>query len=213
MIKVIAKIVVGTILMGIIARFLFMYPTNAPLFAPSNEELIQIHCALGPNIVPTHDIKADASLSTILEEPSQIVGLGAHIRSLQPGEEFTILVNTPGGRVDALAELINAMIDTRGIVHLHVTGYADSAGAILCMFAQKVTVSPFTSVLVHLPGYYTLGGQRIVPLADPLSRMISDVVVQRMTKMIGKEKALELYQGKDYMFSGQDFLQLLEQTK
>lgn len=71
------------------------------------------------------------------------------IRSLQPGEELKLRVNSYGGEVTSALEIMNALELTKGTVTAEVDGMAASAAGIILTKVSHIDADPHSIVLIH----------------------------------------------------------------
>ena len=65
------------------------------------------------------------------------------------GEEIELIINSPGGIVDAGSEIYTALREYDGEVTAKVVGMAASAASVVIMAAKKVRISPTARIMIH----------------------------------------------------------------
>lgn len=65
------------------------------------------------------------------------------------GEEIELIINSPGGIVDAGSEIYTALREYKGEVTAKVVGMAASAASVIIMAAKKVMISPTARIMIH----------------------------------------------------------------
>lgn len=71
------------------------------------------------------------------------------IRSLQPGDQLTLRINSYGGEVTSALEIMNALELTKGTVNAEIDGMAASAAGIILTKVSHITADPHSIVLIH----------------------------------------------------------------
>lgn len=123
------------------------------------------------------------------------------------GDSFTINLTTPGGALQAVIPLLNAMEDTLAHVHVHIASDVASAGTLLLMKADSVSINDYAEVMLHQVSFGAGGPGHNVE--------------QRVTHTLKSSKALcrELYKhfltpaeieamltGTDWYFGKEEFI-------
>lgn len=71
-------------------------------------------------------------------------------------ETFHIYINTPGGMIDSAFMIIDAMRRTKAHIVGHLAGTIASAGTLVAMACNEITVAPYTAFMIH---NYSMGAQ------------------------------------------------------
>lgn len=64
-------------------------------------------------------------------------------------ETFVLHLNTPGGYIDSALMIIDAIKTSKATVNAHITGTVASAGTVITLACNEVTVAPHTSFMIH----------------------------------------------------------------
>jgi len=65
------------------------------------------------------------------------------------GEEIELIINSPGGIVDAGSEIYTALREYEGEVTAKIVGMAASAASVIIMAATKIKISPTARIMIH----------------------------------------------------------------
>lgn len=76
------------------------------------------------------------------------------------GEEIELIINSPGGIVDAGSEIYTALREYDGEVTAKVVGMAASAASVVIMAAKKVRISPTARIMIHNGQRFAQGDHR-----------------------------------------------------
>jgi ATP-dependent protease ClpP protease subunit len=73
--------------------------------------------------------------------------------SMSENDQVEFRINSPGGRLDGLLGLLEAVRNTDADVVAHITGECHSAASIFALSCPSVSVSPYASMLIHSVSY------------------------------------------------------------
>lgn len=88
-------------------------------------------------------------LSSALEGPEHYTEMVQIINSATPNDKLIIHLNTPGGRLDTTSQIVNALRTTQAHVTTIVEGHVASAGTLIFMVADEMTVREDTIMMFH----------------------------------------------------------------
>lgn len=117
------------------------------------------------------------------------------LRKIDPQENLTVILNTPGGTVNAAEIIINAFRNHRGRINVYVPFYACSAGTMIALAADKLYLGqnahlgPFDPVI----GTFGMGAKNILSalpdedirgsFLSPVYRGLTATCKRAMTRM------------------------------
>lgn len=100
----------------------------------------------------THTIEVNRHsvyISDEIQGPSEYIDLVHELRAAAPHDEFTIYLNTDGGRVNAGLQLINAMWDSPATVTTVLDPQAYSMGAFIFLAGDIQVVPDNAQLMLH----------------------------------------------------------------
>ena len=84
-----------------------------------------------------------------LDEPSEYVNLFQLLRDALAEDVINIYLNTPGGRVDTMIQIIICMNNSEATIVTHLEGLCHSAGTYIFLSGDEWVVNPNTLLLFH----------------------------------------------------------------
>lgn len=103
----------------------------------------------------------------------------------QSSEPIWLLIDSPGGSVDAGLILIDVMKTIRSPVYAIVTCKAYSMGAIITVFAKKRFIFPHATMMFHEASYGALGEDPQIRSRIEFSTKYLDILHEEIAKNIG----------------------------
>lgn len=79
------------------------------------------------------------------------------IKDTSPSDTIEFEINSSGGRLDGLVALLAAMNSTEASTQANIFGNCHSAASMLALNCDNITVSPFSTMLVHYISFGTYG--------------------------------------------------------
>lgn len=76
------------------------------------------------------------------------------LRTVEADKQVHLHINTPGGDLDSVFAIIDAMVVCKADITVILSGSVASGGTMLTMYADHLEVSPFVSFMIH---YYSSG--------------------------------------------------------
>lgn len=89
-----------------------------------------------------------------ITEPADYTKLCLLLTTVDQDHEVHLHLNTPGGNVDSVFSIIDAMTACKTPITVYLSGTVASGGTMLTMYADTLVVSPFVSFMIH---YYSSG--------------------------------------------------------
>lgn len=90
-----------------------------------------------------------AWFSDEIMEPSEYNEICYRLKTASPAEEFILHINTPGGIIDSALMVIDAIKNSKAKVTAEISGTVASAGTILTLACDDVTVADHTTFMIH----------------------------------------------------------------
>ena len=103
------------------------------------------------NYVPIVTIKniTTVYLTDIIESPSLYNELCFKLDTASEAEKFIIVINTPGGILDAALMIVNSIRNTKAEVTAKLAGTVASAGTIITLACKNVIIADHTAFMIH----------------------------------------------------------------
>ena len=91
----------------------------------------------------------DVYITNEIAEPSEYSELIHTLNTAYKSDTFTLYINTPGGTLDSARAIIDSITRSQAKVHAHLTGTVASAGTLITMACDTLTVAPHTHFMIH----------------------------------------------------------------
>lgn len=156
-------------------------------------------------MVPSHVdagiFKSDKDLYiySVRYAKKDMVDIVKALREAQKGDMITIYINSPGGTIVQLMQLLNAIHDSKATVKTIADGAAYSAGSILALSGDLVNVKPYSTFMFHLGN----NGYEVLPLSHPLQREVVRMLEVYAGHILTVNEKIRILNGKDVHISGQ----------
>lgn len=95
-------------------------------------------------------------LTDSIAEPNYYNELCYKLKSASQAEVFTLVLNTPGGYIDAAVMIVDAIKSSKAKVIAQISGTVASAGTIITLACDEVQVAEHTAFMIH--NYSSSGG-------------------------------------------------------
>lgn len=124
------------------------------------------------------------------------------------GDSFFIRLTTPGGALQAVIPLLNAMNNTAASVHVHVDSDVASAGTLILMCADSVSLNEYVEVMMHQVSFGAGGAghnveQRVVHTLKASKKLCRDLYRHFLTPT----ELEQMLTGTDWYFSKDEFIE------
>lgn len=150
--------------------------------------------------------------------------------SANEGDTFTLNLTTPGGSLQSVIPLLNAMDNTAAHVHVHIESDVASAGTLIIMKAHSVSINDFVEVMCHQVSFGAGGPgwnvecrvNHVQKASKKLCRelykhFLTDDEIERMLTgteyFMDKEEFLERYQKRSAAITGELEAMIIEHQK
>lgn len=129
-----------------------------------------------------------------------------NLKTVGPKGVIEIHVNSGGGYVNTLFEIVAAREDTNAKVITYNTGAAYSAAATLALLGDEIKVSDDADFMIHLAWRQTPWGGQTIPLTDPVQIRLIKLKDKIMGKYLTSAQVEGYLSGKDVYIPG-DFIE------
>lgn len=129
----------------------------------------------------------------------------------QEGDVFRFIIASPGGRMDGLLSLLDAVERTEAICIASIVGDCSSAASIFALSCHQVTVGRYAEMLVHSARYGTIGKS-----SDVLSHVLHTTkVTERVMRdayagFLSEQEINEVLNGKELYLDSDEIVERLE---
>lgn len=154
-------------------------------------------------------VKADSQVPLLVIIDGQLTPQSAAetiliMQHAKPGQLIRIVINSPGGRLDAALAIIKEMKTNNHAEICEIPAFAASGAALIAGACNVVTASPTATILFHLPYYLDDKGvvHRDAEINSIHVRMMIELI--QIDKLLGS-RYLEYLLGKDVELTGTEF--------
>jgi len=124
------------------------------------------------------------------------------------GDTFFIRLTTPGGALQAVIPLLNAMNNTLADVHVHVDSDVASAGTLILMCADSVSLNDYVEVMMHQVSFGAYGNGHKVEQQVNHTMKSSKKLCRTMYKHFLTPAELEaMLTGTEWYFDKEEFIE------
>jgi ATP-dependent protease ClpP protease subunit len=133
------------------------------------------------------------------------------MESLTENDMVEFRINSPGGNLDGLLSLLEAVRTTEADVVAHITGECHSAASIFALSCPSVSVSPYATSLIHSVSY-GVGGKDadIVSHVMHTSEFCRDLFLATYRFFLSDKELDECLMGKELWLKAGDIERRLE---
>ncbi len=120
-------------------------------------------------------------------------------------DSVNMLVNSSGGRTDAIWQIIEAMKGCRGEVAVTVIGAAYSAASMLACMADNCYIADSAEFMLHTAHYGSIGTvPNVKGQTDFATRQINRLLDQTYKGFLTDKELEELKNGKEYWYDAEE---------
>ncbi len=120
-------------------------------------------------------------------------------------DSVNMLVNSSGGRTDAIWQIIEAMKGCRGQVGVTVIGAAYSAASMLACMAQECYIADSAEMMLHTAHYGSIGTvPNVKGQTDFATRQINKLLDQAYKGFLTDKELEDLKNGKEFWFDSEE---------
>lgn len=146
-----------------------------------------------------------------VKHPAYYRKVADRISSLGEHDEVRLVINSPGGRLDGLVTLLDAMLQSSAKSTAVISGECHSAASILALNCDEIQVSPYASMLVHFISFGSVGKGSDV--RDQVNHTLdySEVLFRdTYSGFLSEEEMLQVIAGKEMWLSAQEIADRLQ---
>lgn len=151
-----------------------------------------------------------AYLTNQIDTPEEYNELCHRLLVADKDEKVTLVLNTPGGAVDSALMIIDAINQSKAKITAHVTGTVASAGTMITLACDKVTVAPHSAFMIH---NYSAGlagkGNELKARQEFTDKHLNEAFRTFYTNFLSPEEMEEVIDGKDLWLSTEEVLERL----
>lgn len=144
-------------------------------------------------------------------EPKYYRRVADRIASLGANDEVKFIINSPGGRLDGLVTLLDALQQTDANSIAVISGEAHSAASILALNCNQVYVSDYSTMLVHNVSFGAVGkGSDVRDQVKHTLDFSERIFRQTYTGFLSEEEINQVLNGKEIWLVGEEIAERLE---
>lgn len=145
------------------------------------------------------------------KEPKYYRKVADRIASLGANDEVRFLINSPGGRLDGLVTLLDALQQTDANSVAIISGEAHSAASILALNCNQVYVSDYSTMLVHNVSFGAVGkGSDVRDQVKHTLDFSERIFRQTYTGFLSEDEINQVLNGKEIWLVGEEIAERLE---
>lgn len=123
-------------------------------------------------------------------------------------EELRVIINSPGGDVQAGQEIYSILKDIKNPVIINVQSMAASAASMIAMAGDTVKMSPVALLMIHNASTCTSGDYREMQHAADVLQTVNTAIMQAYIAKTGKtEDELKIMMDKETWFTANQCLE------
>jgi ATP-dependent protease ClpP protease subunit len=151
------------------------------------------------------------SIDEPIREPKYYRAIAEEITNLGQHDTVQFRVNSPGGRLDGLVVLLNAIENTEADVVCFIEGECHSAASILALHCPNVIISPYASMMVHHVSYGTAGKDSdVVSMVMHNTAYCKELFMDTYQYFLSEQEIQDVLNGKEIWLRANDIKERLE---
>jgi len=144
-------------------------------------------------------------------EPKYYRRVADRIAGLGSNDEVKFIINSPGGRLDGLVTLLDALQQTDANSVAIISGEAHSAASILALNCNQVYVSDYSTMLVHNVSFGAVGkGSDVRDQVKHTLDFSERIFRQTYTGFLSEDEIDQVLNGKEIWLVGEEIAERLE---
>lgn len=144
-------------------------------------------------------------------EPKYYRRVADRIAGLGSNDEVKFIINSPGGRLDGLVTLLDALQQTDANSVAIISGEAHSAASILALNCNQVYVSDYSTMLVHSVHFGAVGkGADVRDQVKHTLDFSERIFRQTYTGFLSEDEINQVLNGKEIWLVGEEIAERLE---
>lgn len=146
-----------------------------------------------------------------IREPKYYRAVAEEITNLGAHDTVQLRINSPGGRLDGLVVLLNAIENTEADIVAYLDGECHSAASILALHCPNVIISPYASMMVHHVSYGTSGKDSdIANMVAHTSAYCKELIVDTYKYFLSDQEIQDVLNGREIWLRANDIKERLE---
>jgi len=152
----------------------------------------------------------DVYLGPVENEPA--IHIAKVLDSANEGDTVIIHISSHGGYVRDLQTIVTAIESSRATVITSCEGYAYSAAGVILLAGDKMYISRYCILMLHLARTYDiLGNVNVLPLTDPSNIVILQMLMyHNVGSLLTEEDVIGIISGKDVYISASELVKRLD---
>lgn len=135
--------------------------------------------------------------------------VAAELMAAAPGARINVRINSIGGEVYSGIAIYNAVLGSRGDVHIYVDGVAASMAGVIALCGRPVEMSRYARLMLHSVSGGCYGNrqelQRCLEEIGALEDSLADIIGRRLNMTAEAVKA-KYFDGRDHWMTAQEAL-------
>jgi ATP-dependent protease ClpP protease subunit len=151
------------------------------------------------------------SIDEPIREPKYYRAIAEEITNLGQHDTVQFRVNSPGGRLDGLVVLLNAIENTEADVVCFIEGECHSAASIFALHCPNIIISPYASMMVHHVSYGTAGKDSdVVSMVMHNTAYCKELFMDTYKYFLSDQEIQDVLNGKEIWLRANDIKERLE---
>ena len=128
-----------------------------------------------------------------------------YLEAISPDKPITMIINSPGGEVNAGLAIYDTMRHVRCVIHTLCIGQACSMAAVLLSAGDERSILPSSRVMIHQPSGGVQGKESDITITAREITRIREMLVDILAVQTGKdEETVSRNLEKDYWMSAEE---------
>lgn len=152
-------------------------------------------------------------LDSPLIEPAAYRDLFTILRNMREEDEMHLLINAPGGRLDACLQMVNLIQNCKGTVIGELLGPSASAHSFIFLACHGWMVHPHSSLMLHAysGGVYEKGNE-ILKSAKATHTLFEELVNDLYYPFLTEDEVEDILENRDIHIHGKDITERLDRV-
>lgn len=157
----------------------------------------------------TEGATTTAYITEMIGEASYYNELIHKLYNAQDHEKFNLIINTPGGVVDAGLAIRNAIMASKAFVTAKITGSVASAGTMITLACDDLDIEPNVSFMCHEISMSGVSGKfsDIHTMQEFYKAHFAQMSKDIYKDFLSEEELTQMHSGKELWLNGEDVQQ------
>lgn len=153
----------------------------------------------------------DHYLDYVLEDFSVARQLCTLLRGIEPDDTIFIRINSPGGRWDIAAQIINAINECAGTVIGVIEQECASSATLIFLACQQWQVQPWGEMMIHNASYGAVGkSHEVAARVRSAESQTAQVIATLYKDFLTQDEISEVLKGLDIYLTSEEIVSRLE---